>query len=218
MASKTLSEILNGETRFGSLVAISVGEAHRRRDGREVNLISCVCDCGTTVAVYPENLTSAHTRSCGCRRRSATRENRTIHGESAGGVPSAEYVAWAGMIGRCGNPRNASFPDYGGRGISVCEAWRLSFAAFIESIGRKPTQAHTLERIENGGNYEPGNVRWATRKEQARNRRSTIFIEFRGEQVPLAALAERYKIRRDTLSARLKSGLSVEEALLRPVR
>lgn len=82
-----------------------------------------------------------------------------------------EYAAWVNMRHRCHNPRNKSYPYYGGRGIAVCEQWRTSFAAFITDVGPRPSPRHTLDRIDNAGDYEPGNVRWATWKEQRANRR-----------------------------------------------
>lgn len=84
---------------------------------------------------------------------------------------SPEYVAWIDIIQRCANPNNVAYHYYGGRGISVCEAWKTSFVSFLEHVGARPSSAHSIDRINNGGNYEPGNVRWATRLEQEHNKR-----------------------------------------------
>jgi hypothetical protein len=92
-----------------------------------------------------------------------------------------EYNIWAGIIQRCQNPKNPSFPRYGGRGISICEEWRLSFVAFLNHIGDRPSSEHTVDRIDGSKGYIPGNVRWATDYEQAQNKASTMWITAFGE-------------------------------------
>lgn len=92
--------------------------------------------------------------------------NKRTHGE--GWRPTPEYRSWMAMLDRCRNPNNGSFHRYGGRGITVCQRWRRSYIAFLEDMGRRPSIAYTLDRIDNDGNYEPGNCRWATAKVQGR--------------------------------------------------
>jgi hypothetical protein len=123
------------------------------------------------------------------------------------------------MIGRCTNPTDGSYEYYGGRGITVCAEWcRLGgFARFLAHIGPRPNDSLQVDRIDNSRGYEPGNVRWATRVEQARNKRNSRMIEFRGETLPLAAWAERTGIGTTTIAVRLKLGWSVEDALTRPI-
>lgn len=152
---------LTGMT-FGRLTAVS-------RVGSSTSgyaLWECVCECGTVKVVASAQLRSGRTRSCGCLVRDAVSEARTVHGMSH----SVEYQAWSAMRSRCLNPNHSNYPDYGGRGITVCDRWRDSFVAFYEDVGRRPP-GHSLDRIDNDGNYEPGNVRWATAQEQAMNRR-----------------------------------------------
>jgi hypothetical protein len=104
------------------------------------------------------------------------------HGLS--GLP--EHAAWNSMLDRCRNPNNKSFPNYGARGIRVCERWQHDFGRFIADMGRRPSPKHTIERIDNDGNYEPGNCQWADRTRQANNRRSNRYVEYKGQSVSLA--------------------------------
>lgn len=128
----------------------------------------CACVCGKRCGVGGAELRRGHTRSCGCVQREA----HLIHGHAARPGVTAEYRAWRGMLTRCYNPRTRSFGNYGGRGIQVFDGWRRNFAAFLAAVGPKPSPNHSLDRWPNNdGNYEPGNVRWASRSEQNLNRR-----------------------------------------------
>lgn len=103
----------------------------------------------------------------------------TANGDAARGRVAPEYHAWKGMIKRCTNKKNRGWPNYGGRGITVCERWRESYLTFLADVGRRPSSKHSLDRIANDGNYEPGNVRWATRKQQINNRRPVRICHWR---------------------------------------
>lgn len=131
---------------------------------------------------------------------------------------SPEFLAWKGMIARCHNPKYAAYADYGGRGIAVCPEWRASFEAFLHHAGRKPSPALELDRIDNDRGYEPGNVRWTTRSENDRNRRSTTWVTYRGERAKLIELCERLGLPKDTVRYRLAKGWTVDAALETPVR
>ncbi len=131
---------------------------------------------------------------------------------------AANYNRWNGMMQRCTNPQAYAYEHYGGRGISVCDRWKV-FENFNEDMGDPPTPEHTLERLDVNGNYEPGNCTWATRQEQARNRRNNVHYEHNGEQHLLDDLAEEYSISPRTLRDRIKKqGMSMAEALVAPKR
>lgn len=149
------------------------------------------------------SLRAGQAKSCGCRR-----DGRSYTGE---------YRSWKGMIQRCRNPKNPSFAHYGGRGIAIYPRWDV-FDNFLADMGPRPTPRHTIERVDNNGPYSPENCRWATWREQVRNRRDSWRITFNGETLNLTDWAARTGIERRTISARLKLlGWSIEDALTVPV-
>ncbi len=129
-----------------------------------------------------------------------------------------EYRAWQQMRLRCLDPKHAAYPGYGGRGITVCERWKDSPTTFLADMGPKPSSAHELDRIDNDGNYEPGNCRWVLRKENDRNRRSNRWLTIEGERRTLAEWCERRGLPRDTVRKRLEAGWTAEKALATPIR
>lgn len=134
---------------------------------------------------------------------------RTYHG----GSKTPEYRLWAGMKERCLNSKSKAWANYGGRGIRICERWANSFSAFIEDIGYRPSPNHTIDRVNNDGNYEPGNVRWATPKEQARNRRDNRLITIDGVTKCAIDWARERGIPTGTVFGLLCTGHAVEFAL-----
>lgn len=123
-------------------------------------------------------------KSCGCLVRQSP---NLIHGYARPGKIIPEFRIWYAIKDRCNNPNNKSYINYGGRGISICEKWENDFVAFLSDVGKRPSKEYTLDRINNNGNYEPGNTRWATRIEQIGNRRTTINITYKGQINTLAA-------------------------------
>lgn len=150
--------------RFGRLTAM---EPTEERVNRSVVWL-CKCDCGQEKRVSRLCLVTGKVRSCGCLNRESATRTSTTHGMH----DTPEWHAWKDMKARCLNPNLANFHNYGGRGITVCERW-LRFENFIADVGRRPSPLHSLDRIDNDGNYEPGNVRWATAKQQSANKRAS---------------------------------------------
>ncbi len=137
------------------------------------------------------------------------------HGEAMRGRQTAEHRAWSSMVCRCTVPTTTNYKFYGGRGIAVCERW-ATYENFLADMGRKPTPSHSLDRIDPGGNYEPGNCRWATHIEQCRNRRSTRWIELDGERLSMAAWGQRSGVDQDLISYRLRAGWPARDAVFTP--
>lgn len=139
--------------------------------------------------------------------------------KSRGGLSrTSEYRAWQMMRQRCHNPDNQAYPSYGARGITVCDRWLHSFDAFREDMGPKPSPQHEIDRIDNDAGYSPENCRWATRSENDRNRRSTVWVQFDGERRRFADLCEGFGVPEDTARWRLRHGMSPEQAFRTPVR
>lgn len=189
------------------------------------NVWLCCCDCGKLLLVLACELTKprSYTKSCGCKRseglaeRNRTKSPNLIHGDARRGKQAGEFNIWKLMIYRCEVPRSKDYKHYGGRGIQICERWRNSYSAFLADMGRRPHPSLTLERIDNNGNYEPGNCKWATRKEQHRNTRNNRQVSYMGRTQPLSAWAEEYGLNWYQLGYRLNAGWSVGRALSEPL-
>lgn len=140
---------------------------------------ACKCSCGKSTITEAGSLRSGHTASCGCLRREQTSTSFYKHGHAvnSNGPASVEYRAWASMIQRCTNPKNSKYKNYGGRFISVCDRWRDSFPSFLADVGERPGPKFSIDRIDNDGNYQPGNVRWATSSQQRRNQRRRLMSD-----------------------------------------
>jgi hypothetical protein len=171
----------------------------------------CNCDCGKKTEVNSSYLRAGKIKSCGCYRKEACKTASYKHGHAKQGL-SGTYRSWANMIQRCTNPAKNQYHNYGGAGITVCDRWR-DFQNFLEDMGERP-EGCSIDRIDNTGNYEPGNCRWSTDKEQQRNRNNTVYIKYRGKMVKLADLAEQGGVSASCMWNRIfKLKWTVDEAI-----
>lgn len=143
---------------------------------------TCICKCGTPVTVSVDHLKNSHTQSCGCLKKELTIKRFTTHGMSH----TPEWHSWAQMRDRCYNSNNKLYKYYGARGVVVCDRWIESFGNFYNDMGKCPPHCSSVERIDNDGNYEPSNCKWATRDEQANNKRNNRQITIDGVTKTLA--------------------------------
>ena len=195
--------------KFGKLSVVSREKNHIQPSGRTDVMWLCQCECGRTVIVSAANLRSGHIKSCGCYRSEIARKKATKHGLRQ----TRLYKIFYGMKKRCYTPTATSFSNYGGRGITVCEEWQEFMPFYDWAMSHGYSDDLTLERIDNNGNYCPENCRWATKKEQANNRRTNRFITYNGETHTLLEWSNILGVDIKTLHRRLSNGWSVEDAL-----
>lgn len=197
---------------FGKLAVIGFA-GNKNRYGQWF----CKCECGNITKVYAISLKSGDTNSCGCIHIDGLVDRVTIHGHSRASGKSSTYTSWNNMVNRCKNPNVPNYSDYGGRGIKVCDRW-LKFENFLADMGEKPKRT-SIERINNNGDYEPGNCRWATNKEQQNNKRNNRLITFNGKTQTMAQWAEEFCVEMYILSNRInRDGWTIERALTTKIR
>lgn len=197
--------------RFGELTVLHRAENSLSRGTRWL----CQCDCGRETVVFAGNLTRGNTTSCGCTRLAKTSQKLRTHGETK----TRLYQIWYNMVTRCHNTNDPHFQHYGARGIVVCEEWRKyeNFRDWALSHGY--TDSLTIERSDVNGNYHPDNCTWASRKQQANNKRTSRYVEFDGERRTVAEWAEHLGMDSRALWDRLfVQNWSVERALTTPLR
>lgn len=203
---KDLSGKTSGKLTILSLAGVRNGASYWK----------CQCECGNFTFVVADALSGKHTKTCGCSWLSA--EQNVTHGFTRKDYPYRDiFMIWKKMKERCTNKNAKEYHNYGGRGISVHHEWADDFESFRTGVGPRPTKKHSLDRINNDGNYEPGNVRWATRKVQQNNRRDSVILTWNGETKPIMDWVEHLGIKHATLFGRYKAGWPVEKILGEPV-
>jgi hypothetical protein len=193
--------------RFGRLVAIRRAPAEHGQKPRW----ECICDCGKAHVGAASHLRRGGIKSCGCLQVDNGRAKAT-HGHSRVGEITPTYRTWVAMVERCTKPQHRSFANYGGRGIVVCLRWR-KFENFLSDMGERPSPQYSIDRIDPNGDYKPDNCRWATSREQGRNRRTNHVIEIDGERMTVIEAAERFGVKDVTIRARLRAGKSAAQAV-----
>lgn len=191
---------------FGRLTVKNTAERDKKGQIRWL----CLCLCGADVVVASTRLMKGSVRSCGCLRRETTaatgRRVSRKHGHFLDGIQSITYHSWCNMVYRCTNKNSFAYKNYGGRGITIFQSWRESFTAFLHDVGERPSVAHTLDRIDVNGNYEPGNVRWALIDVQMNNRRNNIYITIDGITRTVAQWSKLSGLPYYTIWGRVKRG------------
>jgi hypothetical protein len=199
--------------RFGRLVVIGLLWRAEEPAGGKPIVWLCQCDCGSTSQSHGGPLRDGRVVSCGCHRANFARVHRRTHGKRR----TAEYRIWSLMKYRCLNPDAVGFCWWGGRGIGVCERW-LKFENFYADMGDRPSLKHTLDRIDNDGDYEPGNCRWVLRSVQANNKRNNVVLTIDGVSQTVAQWARQAGFSEFAIHKRLKRGWSPKDAVSRPMR
>lgn len=193
--------------RFGRLLVLKKGKM--ASNGQTTWI--CKCDCGTIKQIRGVHLKSGKIISCGCYHLERIKETKhTTHGKTGTRI----YNIWCLMKKRCGFEKSINYHNYGKRGIKVCDEWLNNFNAFYDwAMANGYTDKLSIERIDNNGNYEPNNCKWATRQEQNNNTRRNRFIIVNGEKLTLAQISRKYNINKNTLWGKLNHNLPIEEIL-----
>lgn len=194
--------------RYGRLTVVAI--TNRRTSSSEI-IWRCKCDCGSMTEVIGGHLGDGHTTSCGCFAIESMSIRSTTHGESGQHVP--EYRAWKRIKNKCTNPKHQDYKNYGGRGIKMCKRWQKSYLAFLKDVGRRPSPELQTERVNNNGDYKPSNVVWGTRIQQARNKRSNVFLTFNGVRKTMAEWSYDTGISYCIFVKRLKQGWNLRKIL-----
>ncbi len=188
--------------RFGKLTVLT---HHHRNEGYR-NFYECLCDCGNKKIVYKQMLTSGKTTHCGC----LFVHPAIIHGLSH--VP--EHGVWLNIINRCTKPNDRGYKNYGGRGIKICDKWLNSFVEFYNDMGSRPSNKHSIDRIDNNGDYCPENCKWETKHNQCRNQRRNLKITYNGETMCVTDWAKKMNLNVETLACRIrKNKMTIEDAI-----
>ncbi len=204
---------LTGKT-FGKITALSF-HSRAEKTGHAIWLVKC--SCGKEFTVKQNNLSTGHTKSCGCLKMEKATGNKHSfkHGHGAG-ARSSEFNIWVGMKQRCHNPKATGYIQYGGRGIQVCDRWLNSFENFLADMGLKPSSNHTIERTDTDGDYCPENCIWLKAFDQQSNRRNNVKIEHNGEILTATEWERKMGVTPGRIHSRIWNGWSPVDAITTP--
>lgn len=187
---------------YGKLTVTGVAKTYTTKSGAFVQVLAWRCECGATGETHLSSVTGGQKSAC-----------RTCTMQRLGHTPQHELKrSWRAMIARCENPKSDKYKNYGARGIQVCDRWRKSFEAFLEDMGERPVGT-SIERVDNSGNYEPGNCRWATLQEQNNNKRNNRRITVSGKCLTLAQWCRELGITTSRMAVPLRQGFTHEQAI-----
>ena len=202
--SRKINDLTNNQ--FGRLTVI---ERARKESKTKRAHWKCSCTCGGTVIVRSSHLLDGNVKSCGCLQKEAVRERSITHGMTH----APEYGSWRAMIRRCYDEKMIGYDRYGGRGITVCEEWRNSFEVFFHDMGSRPSLDHSIDRKDNDKGYYKDNCRWSTSKQQANNRKNSLFFEHNDERRTLPEWCLILELNYHLVRRRIRYGQSFEEAI-----
>jgi hypothetical protein len=206
------SPILTG-SKFNRLTFIS--KQPTNRNNHAIGIFKC--DCGNTCELRLTRVVNGVTKSCGCLKKESAKtmgKSNITHGMKK----TSEYRIWAGIKSRCYNPKTSQYKNYGAIGRVMSEEWKNSFVAFLRDMGKRPSNKHSVERIDNSKGYSKENCRWATSKEQTRNTNYNVNLEYNGKTKTIVDWSIDLKINQSTIRERLKSGKSIEYSLTHPIK
>jgi hypothetical protein len=215
---------------FGRLIVLHELETRRRKGGGTERWFRCRCECGKEGDFLLGRLRSGKTKSCGCLVVLPDPSVKKPKSAKKAVKMSPEYSVYKGIKQRCYRTRSKAYARYGGRGIAMCSGWRSSFQLFLKDMGPRPSLSHSIDRIENSGNYScghceecvekswPMNCRWADKSTQRRNQGDVVMLTFAGETLCMSDMAKRYGMTKGTLRDRILRGMSLKDALTTPVR
>ena len=203
---KDMARIRNiSGNRYGKLTVISFYGLDKYNNA----LWNCKCDCGNTKIFMGSRIANDYIQHCGCVPPNFK------HGESN---KTKEYKTRSGMLRRCYNKNDARYYSHGARGIKVCDRWIESYENFLNDMGRAPSEKHSIDRIDNNGDYTPENCRWATIEEQANNKQRTRKVIYHGIEIPLGTLCNKLNVPIELMRGRLNNGWPIEIAVVTPKR
>lgn len=199
-----------------TILSLAKSKAYTYKSGRISYRarVVCSCECGTIKEYDLSSVRTSKSKSCGCLQRIVASKTFTTHGRKK----TAEYRAWAALKQRVTNPNSDRYDCYGGRGMEVCERWLNSFENFYSDMGSRPSSKHSIDRIDVNKGYFPENCRWATSKEQGRNRRTNVIIKTPDGDMCIAEAASRFGLPYHILQHRLAKGMDSIDAIEMPYK